>query len=131
LSDKKNFWNRKKILAAKAGRRTLCEPFTSFPVLVSNYGISIPIPDLPSAHSIQQARMSRSNGRGCLDKAPASFHCTLILPSFRRDSSRNPEIWRTGFRPRACRNDGTAHSRFGCGYPLSPCLGQGEPRQPF
>jgi len=28
-----------------------------------------------------------------------SFYCTLGLPSFRRDSSRNPEMRRTGFQP--------------------------------
>jgi len=46
-----------------------------------------------------------------------SLNCTLSLPLFRHDSGRNPEIRRTGFRLRACRNDGAAHRRFGCGYP--------------
>jgi hypothetical protein len=32
---------------------------------------------------------------------------------------RNPQMRRSGFRLRACRNDGTAHSRFVCGYPRS------------
>jgi hypothetical protein len=46
------------------------------------------------------------------------------LRLFRHGFSRNPEIRRRGFRPGACRNDGTAHSDLCCGYPhwrIKPC----------
>jgi len=47
----------------------------------------------------------------------SSFTCTLAPPSFRHGSGRNPGIRRTGFRLRACRNDGTARWELGCGHP--------------